>query len=470
MAEVYAGFLAHADDQIGRLLGYLEEVELPGEHDLIVLVSDNGAERRGRPEWVGQRDEVPQRDPRRRSRRTCPSSTISAARTPTTTTRTVGRWPSTRRSRCGSATSSTAEPATRASSPGPPASRPGARSATQYHHAIDLVPNDPRRTRRRRRRRRSRATCRAGSTASACATASTMPRRPTARPTQFYSMLGSRAIWHDGWKAVTNHPTVAGWSHFNDDEWELYHTESDRAELHNLADEHPEQGPRAGEPLVRRGGRERRVPARRPLAAGDHPDAATGPLTGLATVTSTSRTRPKCRSPRRSTSATAPTRSGRCSTFPRRARGRDLRPRVAVRRARALRQGEPTALRLQLRRHARADGGRERGAPDRGEPDRVGIIRQGRRRPARRCGRDVVALPRRDEGRRGRRSRPNPASSPSAARACIGRDAASARDRPIPRQRPWRFTGGTIKRVAVDVSGEPYIDLEREAVAMLMRE
>ena len=26
-----------------------------------------------------------------------------------------------------------------------------------------------------------------------------------------------------------------------------------------------------------------------------------------------------------------------------------------------------------------------------------------------------------------------------------------------------RFTGGTIKRVAVDVSGDPYVDLEREA-------
>jgi arylsulfatase len=35
---------------------------------------------------------------------------------------------------------------------------------------------------------------------------------------------------------------------------------------------------------------------------------------------------------------------------------------------------------------------------------------------------------------------------------------------------PWRFTGGTIRRVAVDVSGEHYIDLEREAAAMLMRE
>ena len=39
-----------------------------------------------------------------------------------------------------------------------------------------------------------------------------------------------------------------------------------------------------------------------------------------------------------------------------------------------------------------------------------------------------------------------------------------------PGERPYHFTGGTIKRVAIDVSGEPYIDLEREAAGMLMRE
>ena len=32
------------------------------------------------------------------------------------------------------------------------------------------------------------------------------------------------------------------------------------------------------------------------------------------------------------------------------------------------------------------------------------------------------------------------------------------------------FTGGTIKVVAVDVSGEPYIDLEHAAAAMIERE
>jgi hypothetical protein len=35
---------------------------------------------------------------------------------------------------------------------------------------------------------------------------------------------------------------------------------------------------------------------------------------------------------------------------------------------------------------------------------------------------------------------------------------------------PWAFTGGTVHRIAVDVSGEPYIDLEREAATMLARE
>jgi hypothetical protein len=53
---------------------------------------------------------------------------------------------------------------------------------------------------------------------------------------------------------------------------------------------------------------------------------------------------------------------------------------------------------------------------------------------------------------------------------CIGRDGAAGVTTDYPGERPWPFTGGTIRRVAVDVSGEAYIDLEREAAAMLMRE
>ena len=37
-----------------------------------------------------------------------------------------------------------------------------------------------------------------------------------------------------------------------------------------------------------------------------------------------------------------------------------------------------------------------------------------------------------------------------------------------PGEPPYAFTGGTINRVAVDVSGKPYVDLERQA-EMLIR-
>jgi arylsulfatase A-like enzyme len=62
---------------------------------------------------------------------------------------------------------------------------------------------------------------------------------PTPKETGFFSMLGSRAIWHKGWKAVSVHPTIAGWGHFDRDRWELYNTEDDPTESHDLAAEYP---------------------------------------------------------------------------------------------------------------------------------------------------------------------------------------------------------------------------------------
>src|SRR6266480_1431994 len=48
MAEVYAGFLAHADHHIGRLLDYLEQSGQL-ENTLVIVVSDNGASGEGGP-------------------------------------------------------------------------------------------------------------------------------------------------------------------------------------------------------------------------------------------------------------------------------------------------------------------------------------------------------------------------------------------------------------------------------------
>jgi hypothetical protein len=42
--------------------------------------------------------------------------------------------------------------------------------------------------------------------------------------------------------------------------------------------------------------------------------------------------------------------------------------------------------------------------------------------------------------------------------------------RDYPGERPFAFTGGTIKEAVIDLSGEEYVDLEREALAMTKRE
>ena len=110
---------------------------------------------------------------------------------------------------------------------------------------------------------------------------------PSTRKTQFYAMLGSRSIWHEGWKAVTTHPRIAGWGHFNDDEWELYHTDVDRSETPQPRRRAPRQAAGAGQPLVLRGRRERRVPARRPFRGRDPQHAPTAADARRATATST---------------------------------------------------------------------------------------------------------------------------------------------------------------------------------------
>ena len=55
---------------------------------------------------------------------------------------------------------------------------------------------------------------------------------------QYFEMGGHRAIYHDGWKAVTRH--TAGRS-FDDDVWELYHVADDFSECVDLAATQPDK-------------------------------------------------------------------------------------------------------------------------------------------------------------------------------------------------------------------------------------
>jgi len=69
---------------------------------------------------------------------------------------------------------------------------------------------------------------------------------PNAKSTQYYEMYGNRAIWHEGWKAVTLHAKRMPWDltlrgDFSKDVWELYHVSEDFSESTDLADQYPEK-------------------------------------------------------------------------------------------------------------------------------------------------------------------------------------------------------------------------------------
>jgi len=69
---------------------------------------------------------------------------------------------------------------------------------------------------------------------------------PTNHPEQYYELFGNRAIYKDGWKAVTIHGNRMPWNvnvtaPFENDVWELYHIDEDFSESRNVADQYPEK-------------------------------------------------------------------------------------------------------------------------------------------------------------------------------------------------------------------------------------
>ena len=71
---------------------------------------------------------------------------------------------------------------------------------------------------------------------------------PETHQTQHFEMLGSRALYHRGWKAVTYHPVGPLYDDgrrpnapFDEDVWELYHVAEDLSETRDLAAEQPDR-------------------------------------------------------------------------------------------------------------------------------------------------------------------------------------------------------------------------------------
>jgi arylsulfatase A-like enzyme len=467
MAEVYAGFLAHTDYYIGKLLDELEAAGLR-ENTLVILVSDNGASGEGGPDgsvnenlfFNGIPDDLETNlkmldelgGPKTYNHYT--NGWAMAFNTP------FKMW------KRYEFNGGTADPCIMS---WPAGMRARGEIREQYHHAIDIVPTvlDCLGV-------KSPATLKGHVQSSfdgvSMRYAFDDAGADGARTTQFYSMLGSRGIWHEGWKAVTTHPTIAGWSHFNDDEWELYHTDVDRSEMHDLAKENGAKLRELQSLWFAEAGRN-----------GAFPLDDRSPLEIILTP------RPVLAPPR-----------DRYTYFPGTA---DVPEQQAVNvRNRSFAIGAlvdipaPGAEGV-LFAHGARFGGHALYVKD----DRlhyvnsfVGIFEQkvdatedlptgedlilsaafdkdGEDPPGVATG--MLSLYHGDKKVGEGRIKTQPGYFSLAGEGlCVGRDSGEAVTDDYPGASPHSFTGGKIKRVAVDVSGEPYLDLERQAQAMLARE
>jgi arylsulfatase len=236
MAEVYAGFLSHTDHEIGRLLDFLEASgEL--ENTIVVLVSDNGASGEGGPNgsvnenkfFNGIPDTIEEN-----------LQYLDELGSPATYNHYPTGWA------CAFNTpfkmwkrynfeGGVADPLVVS---WPKQIKASGEIRHQFLHATDIVPTMydclgvelPEVVKGYQQIPLEGVSFRS-TFADAAA--------PTPKESAFFSMLGSRAIWHKGWKAVSVHPTIAGWGHFDQDRWELYNTDEDRTEMHDLAAENP---------------------------------------------------------------------------------------------------------------------------------------------------------------------------------------------------------------------------------------
>jgi arylsulfatase A-like enzyme len=467
MAEVYAGFLAHADHHIGRLLDYLE---FSGERDntIIILVSDNGASGEGGPEGSVNENRLFNGVPEDMQTNLDMLEELGG---PKTYNHYSNGWAMAfntpfkmwKRYEFNGGTSD----ACIISWPAGMQARGELR--TQYHHAIDLVPTvldclgvaPPERIKGHVQSRFDGVSMRS-SLDDASATSN--------RTTQFYSMLGSRGIWHEGWKAITTHPTIAGWSHFDDDEWELYHTDVDRSELHNLAAEKPEKLRELQNLWYAEAGRNDVFPlddrsaleillTPRPLLSAPRDRYVYFPDTADIPETQSVNIRNRSYAIGALVDIPAPGAEGVLFAHGARFGGHALYVKdnrlhyvynfVGVMEQHIVGSEDiPTGEGLILSAAFDKDGE---------DPPNVAT--------------GILSLYHGDRKVGEGRIKTQPGYFSLAGEGlCVGRDSGEAVTDDYPGSSPYEFTGGTIKRVAVDVSGEPYLDLERQAVAMLARE
>jgi arylsulfatase A-like enzyme len=466
MAEVYAGFLAHADHHVGRLLNFLEQNDQL-ENTLIVVVSDNGASGEGGPNGSVNEMKFANGVPDDLEENLAKLEELGG---PTTYNHYPNGWAMAFNTpfkmwKRYEFNGGTADPCIIS---WPSGTKARGEIRDQYHHAIDIVPTildvlgvEAPATIKGHTQTPFDGVSMRGSLDDASVSST--------RRTQFYSMLGSRSIWHEGWKAVTTHPTIAGWGHYNDDEWELYHTDIDRAEVNNLAAEQPEKvrelvniwfaeaGANIAFPLDDRSPIEILTTERPQLTAPRSryvyfPD--TSPVSEWQAVN----TRNRSFVIGALVDIPGPGAEGVLFAIGSRFGGhalyiKDNRLRYvnsfvgAVEQKIDATEDTPTGENLILSASFEKDGMDADGA--------IGTLTlyHGDRKVG-----------------EGRIKTQLGAFAVAGAGLYVGRHGGEPVTDDYPGQPPYRFTGGKINRVAIDVSGDPYMDLEREAALMLMRE
>jgi arylsulfatase A-like enzyme len=240
LAEVYAGFSEYTDVQIGRIIDYLEK---SGQLDntIVFYAADNGASGEGTPNgsvnenkfFNGYPDDLAEN-----------MKYLEVMGSPNTYEHFPTGWaaafsaPFKMFKRYSEYAGGTCDPLVIS---WPKGIKARGEVRNQYHHAVDIVPTILEICGLEMSEVYKGVRQYPLSGVSMRYTFDATPDAPTRKKRQYYAMLGTRAIWEDGWKAVALHAPITGKGHFDKDQWELYHVDVDRAESKDLAKQHPEK-------------------------------------------------------------------------------------------------------------------------------------------------------------------------------------------------------------------------------------
>ena len=239
MAEVYAGFSEYTDEQVGRIIDYLEESKQL-DNTIVFYCADNGASGEGSPNGSVNENKFFNSFPDELSENLKYLDVLGG---PDTYNHYPTGWavgfstPYQMFKRYSNFSGGTCDPLIIS---WPKGIKAKGEIRHQYHHSTDIVPTIlevcglemPKTFRGVEQWPLSGVSMRYSFDDGKAA---------TQKKRQYYTMLGTRGIWEDGWKASAVHAPLSGAGHFDKDRWELFHVDEDRSESTDLASKFPEK-------------------------------------------------------------------------------------------------------------------------------------------------------------------------------------------------------------------------------------